>query len=85
LSFSRHTHALCGMNPTPHVGILMMPNKISEAKHTNKGHLTYSICCTWAWSSSHSNSIFFFIQSRVFFSLCFCLACGLFKIQGFIT
>jgi len=85
LSFSRYTHALCGMNPTPHVGIPMMPNKISKAKHTNKGHLTYSICCTEAWNSSHFNSTLFFTQSRVFFSFCFCLACGLFKIRRFIT
>jgi hypothetical protein len=71
---------LCGMNPTPYVGISMMPNKISEAKRTNKGYLTYSICCTWASSSSHFNSAFFFTQSRAFFSFHFCFACGLLKI-----
>jgi len=54
----------------------MMPNKILEAKHTNKGHLTYSICCAWAWNSSHSNSTFFFIRSRAFFSFRFCLGCS---------
>ncbi len=31
--------------PTPHAGIPMMPNKILEAKLTNKGHLTCSIFC----------------------------------------
>ncbi len=84
-SFSKSTHALCGMNPTPHVKIPMMPNKISKAKHTNKGHLTYSICCIWAWSSSHSNSIFFFTLSKAFFSFHFCLACELLKIWTFIA
>ncbi len=79
-SFSRRAHVVCGRNPTPHAGIPMMPNKISEVKCTNKGCLTYSICCTWAWSSSHSNSAFFFTLSGAFFSFCFCLACGLFKI-----
>jgi hypothetical protein len=47
------------MNPTSHAGIPMMPNKFMQVKHTNKGHLTYSICCAWTWSSSHSNSVFF--------------------------
>ncbi len=71
--------------PHPHARIPMMPNKISEAKRTNKGHLTCSIYCTWAWSSSHFNSTFFFTLSRAFFPFCFCLACGLLKIQAFIT
>jgi hypothetical protein len=84
-SSSRCVNALCGMNPTPHVRIPMMPNKILKVKHTNKGCLTYSICCAWAWSSSHSNSTFFFIQLRALFSFRFCLACKLFKIQMFIT
>ncbi len=84
-SFSRRAHALCGMNPTPHVGIPMMPNKISEAKHTNKGCLTCSIYCAWAWSSSHSNSTFFFTLSRAFFSFRFCLVCELLKIRAFIA
>ncbi len=53
-------HALRGMNPTPHAIISMMPNNISEVKRTNKGCLTYGICCAWAWSSYHFNSIFFF-------------------------
>jgi len=71
--------------PHPHARIPMMPNKISEAKRTNKGHLTYSICCASAWSSSHSNFAFFFILSRALFSFCFCLACGLLKIWVFIA
>ncbi len=71
--------------PHPHARIPMMPNKISKAKRTNKGHLTCSIYCTWAWSSSHFNSTFFFTLSRAFFPFCFCLACGLLKIQAFIT
>ncbi len=75
----------CGMNPTPHVGIPMMPNKISEAKRTNKGRLTCSICCTWAWSSSHSNYAFFFTLLRAFFSFHFCFACRLLKIRAFIA
>ncbi len=62
--------------PTPHAGIPMMPNKISEVKHTNKGHLTCSICCAWVWSPSHFNSAFFFTLSRAFFSFHFCLTCG---------
>ncbi len=33
---------------TPHARIPMMPNNILEVKHTNKGHLTYGICYTWA-------------------------------------
>ncbi len=66
--------------PNPHAGIPMVPNKILEAKCTNKGHLTYSICCAWVWSSSHSNCAFFFILSRAFFSFCFCLVYGLLKI-----
>ncbi len=69
----------------PHARIPMMPNKISEVKSTNKGHLTCSIYYTWAWSSSHFNSAFFFTLSRAFFSFYFCLACGLFKIRAFIT
>ncbi len=69
----------------PPTRVLMMPNKISKVKCTNKGHLTYSICCAWAWSSSHSNSTFFFIQSRAFFSFHFFLACELLKIQTFIA
>jgi hypothetical protein len=32
--------------PHPHARIPMMLNKISKAKHTNKGRLTCSICCT---------------------------------------
>ncbi len=84
-SFSRRAHALCGMNPTPHAGISMMPNKISKVKRTDKGHLTYSICCAWAWSSSHSNSTFFFTLLIAFFSFCFCFTCGLFKIRTFIA
>ncbi len=83
LSFSRCIDAFCGMNRTPHARIPMMPNKISRAIHTNKGHLTYSIFCAWAWSSSHSNFVFFFTLSKAFFR--FRLACGLFKIQTLIT
>jgi len=60
-------------------------NKILEAKHTNKGCLICSICCAWAWSSFHSNSVFFFTLSRAFFSFHFCLACGLLKIRMFIA
>jgi hypothetical protein len=56
-----------------------------EVKSTNKGRLTCSICCTWVLSSSHSKSIFFFTQSRAFFSFHFCLTCGLLKIQAFTT
>ncbi len=85
LSFSKCAHALCGMNPTPNVGIPMMPNKISEAKCTNKGHLTCSICYVRAWNSSHSNYVFFFTLSRALFSFYFCLARGLLKIQAFIA
>jgi hypothetical protein len=62
-----------------------MPNKISKAKRTNKGRLTCSICYTWAWSSSHSNSTFFFTLLKAFFSFRFCLACGLLKIWAFIA
>ncbi len=76
-SFSRCAHALCGMNPTPHVKIPMIPNKISKAKCTNKGRLTYSICCAWAWSSSHSNFVFCFlfhsIKSLLFILLLPCM------------
>jgi hypothetical protein len=71
--------------PHPHVGIPMMHNKISEAKRTNKGRLTCSICCAWAWSSSHCNSAFFFTLLRAFFSFRFYLACGLLKIRAFIA
>jgi hypothetical protein len=42
--FQSARHALCGMSPTPHVKIPMMPNNISELKRTKKGCLTYSIC-----------------------------------------
>jgi hypothetical protein len=77
-------HALCGMNPTPHAEIPMMPNNILKAKHTNKGCLTCGICYVWAWSSSHSNFIFFFTRSKAFFSFCFCLACKSFKIWAFV-
>ncbi len=82
-SFSRHAHAFCGMNPTFHARIPMMPNKILEVKCTNKGCLTCSICCAWAWSSSHSNFGFFFILLIILFSFHFCLACGLLKIRAF--
>ncbi len=58
--FSRCAHALCGVNPTPHAKIPMMPNNILLVKHTNKGCLTCGICCVWAWSSYHFNSTFFF-------------------------
>jgi hypothetical protein len=50
-----------------------------------KAILTCSICCAWAWSSSHFNSSFFFILSKAFFSFRFCLACELLKIQMFIV
>ncbi len=70
--------------PTTHVEIPMMPNNISEVKHTNKGHLTCGICCAWAWSSSHFNSTFYFTWSTAFFSFHVYLTCGLFKIQAFI-
>jgi hypothetical protein len=53
--------------PHPHARIPMMPNNISEAKRTNKGRLTCSICCAWAWSSSHFNFAFFFTLLRGFF------------------
>jgi hypothetical protein len=33
------------MNTTPHAKIPMMPNNILEIKRTNKGRLTYGICC----------------------------------------
>jgi hypothetical protein len=72
------------MNPTPHVGIPMMPNNILEVKHTNKGHLTCSICCAWVWSSSHSNYVFFFTRLKAFFSFRFSIARWLFKIRTFI-
>ncbi len=71
--------------PHLHAGIPMMPNKISKVKCTNKSHLTCSICCAWAWSSSHFNSTFFFTLLRAFFSFHFSLACGLFKIRTFIA
>ncbi len=74
-----------GWTPNPHVGIPMMLNKILKLKCTNKGRLTCSIFCAWAWSSSHSNFTFFFTISRAFFSLCFCLACKLLKIRAFIA
>ncbi len=74
-----------GWTPTPHAEIPMIPNKILEAKCTSKGRLTCSICYTWAWSSSHFNSIFFFTLSIAFFSFYFCLACGLLKIWMFIA
>jgi hypothetical protein len=73
-----------GWTPPPHAKIPMMPNNISGAKHTNKDYLTCSICCAWVWTSSHFNSILFFIQSSAFFSFFFCLACGFLKIRAFI-
>ncbi len=66
--------------PHPHAGIPMMPNKISEAKRTNKGCLTCLISCAWAWSSSHSNFTSFFTLSIALFSFYFCITCGLFII-----
>jgi len=42
-SFPKCAHALCGMNPTPHARIPMMPNNILKAKRTNKGCLTCGV------------------------------------------
>jgi hypothetical protein len=67
--------------PHPHVGIPMMPNNISKVKCTNKGHLTCSICCAWAWSSSHFNSTFFFTLSRPFFHSTLALHVGCSKFE----
>jgi hypothetical protein len=61
------------MNPTSHARIPMMPNKIMQVKHTKKGHLTYSICCVWAWSSSHFNSAFFSLDEGPSFDSAFAL------------
>jgi hypothetical protein len=55
--------------------------EILKDKHTNKGHLTCSICWAWTWSSSHSN--FFFTHLKALFSFHFCFTCGLFNIQTF--
>ncbi len=78
-SFS-YTHALCGMNPTPHARMPMMPNNMSELKHTNQGWCT-CICCAWVWNSSHFGFVFFFTWSKAFFSFHFCFVCGLFNIH----
>jgi hypothetical protein len=73
-----------GWTPPPMLESQWCP-KILEAKCTNKGRLTHSICCAWAWSSSDSNFAFFFTLPKAFFSFRFCLACGLLKIRTFIT
>jgi hypothetical protein len=67
--------------PHPPVKMLMMPNNMSEVKHTTKVHHTYCICCIWVWSSSHLDLVFLKIRSKVFFSFYFCFICRLFKIQ----
>jgi hypothetical protein len=69
--------------PHPHARIPMVPNKILKDKHTNKGHLTYSICWAWTWNSSHFNFTFFFTHIRALFSFHFCLTCGLLNIRAF--
>jgi hypothetical protein len=79
--FQNTHHALCGMNPTPHAGIPMMPNNILKAKHTNKGCLTCGICCTWAWNSSHFNFIFFSLNQGPFFHSTFALHPGCSKYE----
>ncbi len=74
-----------GWTPPPMLESNWCLTRTQEAKCTNKGRVTCFICCTWAWSSSHSNSAFLFTLSRAFFSFHFCLACGLLKIWTFIV
>jgi hypothetical protein len=84
LTFFKAHQCILWDEPQPHAKILVMPNNISKAKHTNKRHLTYGICCAWVWSSSHFYFILFYTQSKAFFSFCFSLACGLLKLRAFI-
>jgi hypothetical protein len=49
--------------PHPPCEMPMMPNML-EVKHTNQGYHTFCICCTWVWSSSHLDYVFFLLDQR---------------------
>ncbi len=77
---SSYTHALCGMNLTAMLECQWCPTT-SKIKHTNQGHCTSCICCSWIWNSSHLDFVFFFTWSKAFFSFHFCFVCRLFNIH----
>ncbi len=82
LSFSSNRiHVFCGMNPTPHARMPMMPNNMSKIKHTNHGCYTFCICCIWVWNLSHLDFVFLFTWSKAFSSFHFYFAWGLFNIH----
>ncbi len=62
----------CGMNPTPHAKMLMIPN-MSGVKHTNKGHHTSCICCTWGLKLIPLKFHFLFYLIKGFFLIPFLL------------
>jgi hypothetical protein len=83
--FSICENVLCGINPNPHIHMLMIYNNLSEANLTNKSCQTFLGHYILIWSQSHSASNFFFIWSTILFSLQICHACKLFKIWAFMA
>jgi hypothetical protein len=65
-----------GWTPPPMRESQWCPTRFQRLKRTNKGHLTYSICYTWVWSSFHFNFVFFFTWSKTFFHSTFALHVG---------
>jgi len=73
-SFSICENTLQGMNPTFHLGMLMIPNNLLEVNFTNKGWRTCSRPWASSWNWSHSFLASFF-RSINCLLLILCLSC----------